>query len=172
MTTSTKALVCTMTITAAALLPACNDTASTVVVTNAYPADAEGGAPAAMTVVKLWWMTTLIADPVAPATTSAAERAAPGDDFAYALLAPGWGAPPDALIAARSRERLSVARGEQLRIAVSDDTFIGNCAAGRPLDADTATLIVERIFPGDFAGATYDPSTCVTTPASADAGSD
>ena len=145
-------------------LSACDDTASTVMVENAY---------ATITVYETWWATTLLADPVAPGATSAIERTVPGDDFAYALLAPGWtpgsGAPPAALIAARSAERLSVARGALLRIAVSDDAFIGNCAAGKPLDADSAQLIVERIFPGDFAGATYDPATCATTPASADA---
>ena len=172
MTATMKTLVCLLALTAAAPLSGCNDTASIVVVTNAYPADA----PAPMMVFKVWWTTTLVADPVAPAS-SASERTVPGDDFAYALLAPGWtpelGAPPPALIAARSADELSVARGNQLEILISDDTFIGNCAAGKPLDAATAALIVESIFPGDFAGATYDPSTCtrITTLVSADASS-
>jgi hypothetical protein len=156
-------------VVAAAALPlsACDDTASTVMVENAYPAT---------TVYQTWWATTLLADPVAPGGSSAVERTVPRDDFAYALLAPGWApgsaARPATLIAARSTGTLSVARGALLRIAVSDDTFIGNCAAGKPLDADSAQLIVDRIFPGDFAGATYDPATCTTTPASADAAAD
>ena len=170
MTASMKTLVCLLALTAAAPLSGCDDTASTVVVTNAYPADA----PAPMMVFKVWWTTTLVADPVAPGTSSASERTVPGDDFAYALLAPGWtsegGAPPPALMAARSADELSVARGDRLEIVVSDGRFIGNCAAGKPLDAATAALIVESIFPGDFAGTTYDAATCVTTPVSADAG--
>jgi hypothetical protein len=177
MTTSMRTLLFLVGLAAAAApLSACNDTASTVVVANGYPTEADGGAVAPMTVFKVWWTTTLIADPVAPGATSAAERTVPGDDFAYALLAPGWspdfgGAPPG-LIAARSAARLTVARGDQLQIVVSDDTFEGNCAAGKPLDADTAAVIVERIFPGDFAGLTYDPATCATTPVTGDAGVD
>jgi hypothetical protein len=177
MTTSMKTLLCLLGLAgASAPLAGCNDTASTVLVANGYPAgtDADGGVAASTTVFKVWWTTTLIADPVAPGATSAAERTVPGDDFAYALLAPSWspdrgGAPP-ALIAARSAARLSVARGDQLEIMVSDETFDGDCAAGKPLDAETAALIVESIFPGDFAGARYDPSTCTTTPVAVDAG--
>jgi hypothetical protein len=76
------------------------------------------------------------------------------------------------LVPARSARKLSVGRGDQLQIFVSDDTFVGNCAAGTPLDADSARLIVERIFPGDFAGVTYDPASCLTTPVAVDAAVD
>jgi len=152
---------------AATPLLGCDDTASMVVVVNRFD-DAS--------VYKLWWNTTLIADPVPPGQISAAERTVPSDDLAYALLAPGWspatGGPPPALIAIQSFGRLSVTRGKTLGIAVSDDTFVGNCAAGTPLDADSAAFIVERIFPGDFAGATYDPATCTTTTPNTDAGVD
>jgi hypothetical protein len=152
-TTSARFPLCLVALAIVALpLAACNDAATTVFVANGS---------ADLTVSKVWWNATLIPESVAPRRASAVQRAVPGDDFAYALLAP--------LIPARSAQPLSVARGDQLEILVSDDTFVGDCAAGEPLDADTAQLIVERIFPGDFAGATYDPVTCTTTPASADA---
>jgi hypothetical protein len=166
--TSIKSSLSVLVLAAATLpLSACDDTPSTVMVENTY---------STITVYKTWWATTLIADPVAPGGTSAVERTVPRDDYAYTLLAPGWtpgsAAPPATLIAARSAEMLLVARGDLLRIVVSDDTFVGNCAAGKPLDADSAQLIVERIFPDDFAGVTYDPATCATTPVSGDASQD
>jgi hypothetical protein len=49
-----------------------------------------------------------------------------------------------------------------LRITVADETFIGDCASGKPLSSEDAQLIVERIFPGDFAGVTYDSTACIT----------
>jgi hypothetical protein len=168
MTTSHRLLLCLLALfPAVAPLLGCDDYASSVAVVNRFD-DAS--------VYKAWWNTTLIADPVPPGQLSAAERTVPANEFAYALLAPGWspasGGPPPALIAIQSRERLSVARGNMLGIAISDDTFAGNCAAGAPLDAESAAFIVERIFPGDFAGATYDPATCMTTRASAATGVD
>jgi len=48
---------------------------------------------------------------------------------------------------------------------VSDGEFVGNCAAGSVLGEDDARLVVERIFPGDFAGSSYDPATCTSAPA-------
>jgi len=149
-------------------LAGCDDTPTTAVVTNAY-------APAAATsVFEVWWSTTLFPRPVAAGATSETERTVPASDFAYALLAPGWspesgGAPPR-LVAVRSADPLSVAAHDRLRIVVSPDTFVGDCATGPPLDEDDAQLIVERIFPGAFAGASYDPATCRTTPASGDGG--
>ena len=52
----------------------------------------------------------------------------------------------------------------------SDDTFAGDCAAGSTLADVDAQLIAQRIFPGDFTGTTYDPTTCTTTPAAPDGG--
>lgn len=151
----------------------CNDAPATLVVVNSYPAQSDAAIAAPITIYKVWWKATLIVDPVPPDGASAVARTVPGSDHAYALLAPGWlpesGAPPTVLVAAQSAERLSLGRGAQLEILISDDTFIGNCAAGRPLDAESASLIVERIFPGDFAGASYDPTTCATTPIAGDA---
>ena len=164
MTSFRNGLLALALVTATAALSGCNDTAATVVVVNGY-----GGA----VVQKVWWNQTLIVGPIDPTATSAAERAAPGSDFAYALISLGWPPAPEYTqpIALRSMEKLSVARGAQLTIDVFDTTFAGNCAATTGLDAATAAFITERIFTGDFAGGTYDAAGCETIP-SADAGSD
>jgi hypothetical protein len=78
---------------------------------------------------------------------------------------------PARLIAVKSAAKLSVAVHGVLRIVVSDDTFTGDCAAGAPLGAEDAQLIVERIFPGELTGSTYDPATCMTSPTGSDGGS-
>jgi hypothetical protein len=102
-TTSIRRALCLFGLAGAALsLSACNDRATTIFVANGYPD---------RPVVKVWWNTTLIADPVAAGGASAVQRALPGDDFAYALLAP--------LVPARSARKLSVGRGDQLQIFVS-----------------------------------------------------
>ena len=165
MTTSFKnALgVLVLSLMAAAPLSGCNDTASSVVVTNGY-----GDA----VVQKVWWNQTLILGAIDPGATSAAQRAVPGSDFAYALISLGW--PPDPQsgpIALRSMQQLSAARGAELAIDVFDTTFAGNCAATTGLDEETARFITERIFPGDFAGGTYDAAGCETIP-TPDGGSD
>jgi hypothetical protein len=141
--------------------------ATTIVVDNDYPA-AEAGPPIdSVTVYKVWWVTTLLPEPVAPGREGPTERTVPNDDFAYAVLAPGWDPasadPPPRLLPARSSVKLSVTRGDTLHVRVSDDTFVGNCAAGKPLTDDDAELITRRIFPAEFAGVVFDPKTCTTT---------
>jgi hypothetical protein len=156
----------------------CSADPTTAVVENAYPVAAT--AADTMTVFKVWWVTTLFPSPVAPGASSETERTVPASDFAYALLAPGWppdsGTRPPRLVALKSAQPLTAAAHELLTIAVDDGRFVGDCQAGSPLDPADAALIVGRIFPGDFAGAAYDPATCTTAPATdagtADAGSD
>jgi hypothetical protein len=147
--------------------------ATYAVVENGYEADA--GPTTATVVYKTWWSVALFPEPVAAGETSAPVRVVPGADFAYALLAPGWnpgGADMPALfVPVRTTAKLSVERGGTLRVAISDATAIGNCAAGEPLSADDAAFIVDRIFPGEFTGMTYDPATCTSTPVTEDAGS-
>jgi hypothetical protein len=138
---------------------------TTVVVDNAYPVVPAGGDVAKeMTVFKVWWVTSLLPDAVPPGGAGQPERTVPNSDFAYALLAPGWDpsspAPPPRLFAAKSASRLSAARGDTLHIHVSDDTFVGNCNAARPLSQDDATFITTRIFPAEFARMIYDSKSC------------
>ncbi len=127
-------------------------------------------------VYRVWWETTYFPSPVAAGQASDELRSVPATDFAYALLAPGWdpasGAPPASFVVLKSKAPLSVARGDTLHIVVSDATFAGRCDAREPLAQADADFVTQRIFPGEFAAATYDAATCTTKPladASADA---
>jgi len=157
-------------------LAACEtEDASHAVVDNVY------AAPHAV-VYRAWWVATYFPDPVPATMTSAEQRSVPATDFAYAVLAPDWdpwsATAPSKLVVLKSKAPLALARGETLHIVVDDRTFVGSCAAGQPLSQDDADFITQRIFPGEFAGATYDAKTCTTTstsptaPAATDAGTD
>jgi hypothetical protein len=146
---------------------------TTAVVENGYSPAVDADPSAGVTVYKAWWSVALFADPVAVGQTSAPVRVVPGTDLAYALLAPGWNpasrSKPTVLIPVQTAQKMSVDRGDTLHILFADGTAIGNCAFGSPLSTEDAAFIVERIFPGDFAGVAYDPATCSATPI-ADAG--
>ncbi|MDP9151633.1 MAG: hypothetical protein M3O36_17060 [Myxococcota bacterium] len=150
---------------------------TTVVVDNDYSVVPDGGNPATlMTVFKVWWVTSLMPDAVGPGGEGQSQRTVPNADFAYALIAPGWdpssSTPPSRLFAARSAIKLSVARGDALHVHVADETFTGNCAAGKPLSQDDADFVTQRVFPGEFVGLAYDATTCSVAPQlpAADAG--
>ncbi|MDP9000461.1 MAG: hypothetical protein M3O46_10165 [Myxococcota bacterium] len=148
-----------------------------VVVDNGYAPVPDGGDPKTqMTVFKVWWVTSLLPDAVGPGGEGQPQRTVPNTDFAYALIAPGWDPsspmPPTTFVAARSTVRLTATRGDTLRVHVSDNTFVGNCAVGMPLSQDDASFITQLIFPAEFAGSSYDAATCVATGSSADAGVD
>ena len=150
---------------------------TTVVADNDFPVPPDGGDPTLeMTVLKVWWVTSLLPDPVLPGSEGQPQRTVPGTDFAYAVLAPGWDpsspAPPSRFIAAKSTMTLSASRGDTLHVHVSDNAFVGNCAAGRPLSQEDADFITQRIFPGEFAGATYDATTCTSMLVPTDGGAD
>ncbi len=155
---------------------ACNTSDPTqAVVDNGYPATPDGGDPATQTVVYAsWWSVTLFSTPVPAGAESDPARAITSTDVAYAVLAPGWDpsstTAPTTLIPVKTATPLHAERGDTLHIVVSDATVVGNCAAGKPLSQDDADFITQRIFPGLFAGVTYDASTCVATPIPADAG--
>jgi len=98
------------------------------------------------------------------------------------VLAPDWDpaskTPPTRFVVLQSKAPLALRRGETLHIVVDDQTFTGSCAAQQPLSQDDADFITQRIFPAEFANATYDAKTCTTTPtsttaaAASDAGAD
>ena len=160
------------------LASACEtETPTTAVVDNAYPTIPDGGDTSKeVTVFKVWYTTTLFSDPVAPGAESPEQRTIPTRDTVYAILAVGWDpsstTPPTTLLPTQSASAIAVKRGDKASISVSDATFVGNCAAGRPLTQDQADFITQRIFPGDFAGVTFDARTCASTPIPADGGSD
>jgi hypothetical protein len=161
-------------LTAAILIVSgCDDKPATALVENGYPAAANGEALAdTITVFKTWWVTTLFPSPVVAGGSSETERTIPASDFAYALLAPGWSpdsvTPPPRLVAVKSLHKLAASAHDTLTITVSDDQFAGNCPAGAMLTDDDAHLIVERIFPGQFVGMSYDPATCTSLPTRSD----
>jgi hypothetical protein len=144
------------------------ENATHAIVANAYPPAADGGIELDDSVVyRAWWTTVLFAEPIVAGARSETERAVKGSDYAYAILARGWdpesGTTPEHLLALRSKEKLSVKRGATLTIRVSDETFDGDCAHGAALDQDDADFITARIFPGNFAGSSYDAATCTLT---------
>jgi hypothetical protein len=149
------------------------ENATSVVVDNDYPAVPDGGDPSnEVTVFKVWWVTSLLPDAVAPGNEGQPERTVPSSDFAYAVLAPGWDpsspAPPTRFIAAKSNVPLGAARGDVLHVHVSDATFHGDCAAGNALSQDEADFITQSIFPGEFSRVSYDAATCTTSPSEHD----
>jgi hypothetical protein len=147
------------------------------VVDNAYPAPPDGGDVSRQNVVyRAWWSVVNFTDPVPAGSEGPVERAVTSTDYAYAVLAVNWdpasGSPPTTLLPLKSAETLHVERGATLHIMVSDDTMVGNCAAGKPLSQDDADFITQRVFPGAFAGVAYDAAHCVTTPLPTDGGTD
>ena len=149
----------------ATALAACEtEDASHAVVDNAYPI---GQA----VVYRAWWAATYFPDPVPAAATSAEQRSVPASDIAYVVLAPGGdparATPPTSFVVLQSKAPLALARGETLHIVVDDQTFTGSCAAQQPLSQEQADFITQRIFPGEFANATYDAKTCTMRPDSA-----
>jgi hypothetical protein len=146
-----------------------------VVADNDYPVLPDGSDPALeMTVFKVWWVTSLLPDPVLAGGEGQPQRTVPGTDFAYAVLAPGWDpsspTPPSRFVAVKSATTLSASRGDTLHVHVSDDAFVGNCTAGKPLSQEDADFITQRIFPGEFSGKTYNAATCAASLTVGDAG--
>lgn len=140
-------------------------TPTSVEVVNAYARQKDRSA---FVVVDTWWSTTLFDDPLLIGDASDAARTVPGDDYAYAVLA---GNSVRGFVALRSKEKLSVARGDTLHIEVSDATFDGRCAGGSaPLTQHEADFITQRIFPETFSGVRYEAATCYGAPPPRDAG--
>ena len=77
----------------------------------------------------------------------------------------------------QSRSTYALALGSTLTISVDDEAFEGNCASGSRLTQQQADFLTQIVFSSDFAGFTYDASTCTTTAvgdgaANGDAGAD
>ena len=153
----------------------CNTSDPTsAVLANQYPPAIDAGSADSMAVYKGWWAVTQFADPVAAGQVSDPVRVVQGNDYGYALLAPGWDPSsstlPSTLIPLRSASKLSVARGDTLNFVVSDDATVGNCSAGKPLTQEDADFITQRIFPGEFANVNYDATLCKASPISGSEG--
>jgi hypothetical protein len=139
------------------------------VLDDGYPAPAgDGGTGPQNVVYRGWWSVTYFGNPVFAGGESPPNRVVAATDYGYAVLAPNWdptsGKAPTTLLPMRTKNRLSVARGDTLHVAISDDTAIGSCAAGQPLTQDEADLITTSIFPDEFSGTTYQAATCTAVP--------
>jgi hypothetical protein len=151
----------------AVLVAACQGApATTVVLDNAYPTSS----PSPLVVYDAYWQAVSFAgSPLVPGASSAPQPTVPASaNTAYVVVAPGWDpssvAPPKSFVVLESREGYSVGLGDSLQIAVDDNSFIGNCAAGSHLTATEATFITRYVFACDFATMSYDPATCTVTP--------
>src|SRR4051812_30982525 len=101
MKTSTIAAV--LAIACSPLSTGCNTSAPTsAVLSNEYPSLAGASSADSMSVYKGWWSVALFPDPVPAGQVSEPVRIVPGNDYGYALLAPGWdvtaGSAPTTLI--------------------------------------------------------------------------
>jgi len=139
---------------------------TTVVLENDY-------APVAGTPVVYdahWFNVSFQGQPVSPGASSDPQTAVPAsaDNLAYVVLAFDWDpsstTPPTNLVVLQSRSGFGVDLGETLHIPVDDAHFDGNCAAGSRLTQDQADFLTQIVFAQDFAGLTYDASTCTATP--------
>lgn len=115
-----------------------------------------------------YWLNVAFQTPVPPGSSSTPQAGTPASaNTAYALVAPGWdpdgGSPPTSFVVLRSKVGYGVDLGDTLHIAVSSDTFDGDCAAGDPLDQAEADFLTQVVFSSAFAGLTYDAPTCTTT---------
>jgi len=142
---------------------------TTAVLSNEYPSS-DANSTDSMPVYRGWWSVAQFPDAVPAGQVSDPVRIVQGNDYGYALLAPGWdvatGAPPTTLLPLRSAQKLSVGRGELLTFVVSELATVGDCRSSRPLSQDDADFITQRIFPGEFAGLVYDAANCTTSPIS------
>jgi hypothetical protein len=167
MKTAVSALLLATTIASTSLVGCDASDPTSAVVDNAYPRAPNGVNAEQTTVFKAWWSVTLFADPVGAGSSSDPNRVVPASDYAYALLAPSWApdspSAPGKLVAVRTKEKVSVARGDTLQITISSDSVVGNCDDGSHLSQKDADFITQRIFPGDFTNMVYDPTTCVAT---------
>jgi hypothetical protein len=124
----------------------------------------------AFVVYRAFWQAVPFNTPVAPgASSDPASTVAATDNTAYVVLAPGWdpasAAPPASFIVLESRSGFTVQLNHVLDIPVDDATFAGDCAAGSSLTQAEADFITQIVFPGVFAGLSYDAATCTTHPA-------
>lgn len=147
-----------------ACVPACETSDATqAVFDNQYPVT-DAGAADSVVIYKAWWSVAELSAPVAAGAESAPLRVVKGTDYAYALLAVGWdpasGTVPTTLLPVRTSAQLTADRGDTLEIQISDATVLGNCFTGKPLAQADADFITQRIFPTEFAGQSYDATTC------------
>jgi hypothetical protein len=136
-----------------------------VALDNNYPASAM----TPLVVYEGYWQAVAFSTPIPPGASSGPQSTLPAsDNTAYVVLAPGWdpnsSTPPTALVVMQSRKGFAVDLNATLHIPVDDTTFAGNCAAGNMLTQSQADFITQIVFPGTFAGLSYNAATCTAAP--------
>jgi hypothetical protein len=122
-----------------------------------------------LVVYHAFWQAIAFQTPLPPGSSSDPQNTIPASaNTAYVVLAPGWdpasSTPPTSFIAMQSRDGFEVHINNTLYISVNDIAFAGNCDANSFLSQNQADFITQRVFASDFAGLSYDPATCTTTP--------
>ena len=138
----------------------------TAVLDNKYPPSATP-----LVVYRAAFETATFGDPVPPGSSSTPQRTEPtSGDNCYVLLAPGWtpttSPAPTSFVIMKSVQTFGVGAGEVVHIPIDDSSFIGNCATGRVLPQEEATVIAKSFFRDLLAGVEYNAATCTITPVS------
>jgi hypothetical protein len=132
------------------LLCACDGSDATyAAATNTFAASANA---ASMSVLEVWYRTTLFTEAITPGNDTPAHLIAPGSDVAYALLAPGWdpdAGAPSSLVGVETTNDVLAKKGELVRIELGPSTVRGACMGGPLLTKDEYDVIRERIFPAE-----------------------
>jgi len=137
---------------------------TSVVLENDYPRDAA----APYVIYQAYWQAVLFDAAIVPGASSDAMATVPASgNTAYVLVAPGWDptskTPPRSIVVLESSGQFGVNLDDTLTIPVSDQTFVGNCAAGSVLTQAEADKITSLVFPGVFTQLHYDAHDCTTT---------
>lgn len=156
--------VATTALLIATFFSGCDTPHTYVVLDNNYPPS-----ETPLIVYHAFWQAVSFQTPVLPGSSSDVQNTIPASaNTAYVLVAPGWdptsSTVPTSFIVMQSRDGFGVHLNNTLHIPVDDAMFIGNCAASSFLSQDQADFITQRVFASDFAGLSYDPSTCTTAP--------
>ena len=145
---------------------------TSVVLENDYPRDAA----AAYVIYQAYWQAVSFDAAIVPGAASDVMPTVPASgNTAYVVVAPGWdpssNTPPRSIVVLESAGQFAVNLDDTLTIPVSDETFIGNCAAGSALTQTEADFITNLVFPGRFAQLHYEAKDC-TTPFTGDGGAE
>lgn len=109
----------------------------------------------AATLEKVWFRTTLFAQPLETGQSSEPLRVGTGEEHAYALVRIGSHA-----FVARTNDPVRAEAGEPVRIVFSPATSRSICFGDPKLTGADETFITSRVFPGDEV--TTDPALCTT----------
>ena len=158
------ALLATMLVSATSACATSDPTQAVVV--NAFTDD--------YTVLKVWYRSELFIETVPKGAESSEHRVTTGSEYAYAIVTKGYdseaGVPTGPLVVVRTTKPLPVARGDTVRITLSEATTVAECFGSPRLGQAEYERIAQRIFPAETVP-DFDPTKCGALPPG-DGGSD